>query len=205
MMKWDIDSAYLHLNKDKKLKKVIKATGLLEASHEKDLFTSLLSAIVSQQLSTKAASTIWNRFILLFPNEQATENAILKMDIEILRAVGLSYQKAGYLKNIASFSLEKSLEYKKLYRKSDEDLIEYLCEIKGVGRWTAEMILMFNLNRPDILPVDDLGIQQAMISLYELELKGKELKAEMHRISLNWQPYRTLASRHLWKWKDSLI
>lgn len=201
-MKWDIDCAYKHLKKDKKLKEIIKQTGKLEATHQKDLFTSLLSAIVSQQLSTKAAATIWNRFILLFPDEQPTEIAILKMDIEQLRAVGLSYQKGGYLKNIANFSLENTLEYKRLYRKSDDDLIDYLSSIKGVGRWTAEMILMFNLNRPDVLPVDDLGIQQAMIKLYDIQLKGKELKAEMIRISLAWQPYRSLASRHLWRWKD---
>ncbi len=202
-MKWDLEVAYKHLKKDPKLKVIIQQTGKLEAAHQKDLFTSLLSAIVSQQLSTKAAATIWNRFIQLFPDEQPTEMAIIKMDIEQLRAVGLSYQKGGYLKNIANFSLEHTLEYKRLYRKSDEDLIDYLSSIKGVGRWTAEMILMFNLNRPDVLPIDDLGIQQAMIKLYDIPYKGKELKAEMIRISLSWQPYRSLASRHLWRWKDS--
>lgn len=202
-MKWDIDAAYKHLRKDPKLKEIIKQTGKLEAAHQKDLFTSLLSAIVSQQLSTKAAATIWDRFVKLFPDEQPTEMAIIKMDIEQLRAVGLSYQKGGYLKNIANFSLENTLEYKRLYRKSDDDLIVYLSSIKGVGRWTAEMILMFNLNRPDVLPIDDLGIQQAMTKLYEIPYKGKELKAEMIRLSLKWQPYRSLASRHLWRWKDS--
>lgn len=203
-MKWDIEDAYKHLRKDKKLKEIIRQTGKLEAAHQKDLFTSLLSAIVSQQLSTKAAATIWGRFIKLFPDEQPTAIAILKMDVEQLRSVGLSYQKGGYLKNIAQFSIDKTLEYKKLYRKSDDDLIDYLSSIKGVGRWTAEMILMFNLNRPDILPVDDLGIQQAMIKLFEIPHKGKELKAEMIRLSLKWQPYRSLASRHLWKWKDQV-
>lgn len=202
-MKWDIEVAYKHLRKDPKLKAIIKQTGKLEPAHQKDLFTSLLGAIVSQQLSTKAAATIWDRFIQLFPEEQPTEMAIIKMDIEQLRAVGLSYQKGGYLKNIANFSLEKTLEYKKLYRKSDDDLIDYLSSIKGVGRWTAEMILMFNLNRPDVLPVDDLGIQQAMTKLYDIPFKGKEMKAEMIRISLAWQPYRSLASRHLWRWKDN--
>lgn len=202
-MKWEIEVAYKHLRKDPKLKEIIRQTGKLEPAHQKDLFTSLLNAIVSQQLSTKAAATIWNRFVQLFPDEQPTEMAIIKMDIEQLRAVGLSYQKGGYLKNIATFSLENTLEYKRLYRKSDDDLIDYLSSIKGVGRWTAEMILMFNLNRPDVLPVDDLGIQQAMIKLYDIPFKGKEMKAEMIRISLAWQPYRSLASRHLWRWKDN--
>jgi DNA-3-methyladenine glycosylase II len=202
-MKWDIEVAYKHLRKDPKLKEIIRQTGKLEPAHQKDLFTSLLSAIVSQQLSTKAAATIWNRFVQLFPDEQPTAMAIIKIDIEQLRAAGLSYQKGGYLKNIATFSLENTLEYKRLYRKSDDDLIDYLSSIKGVGRWTAEMILMFNLNRPDVLPVDDLGIQQAMTKLYDIPFKGKEMKAEMIRISLAWKPYRSLASRHLWRWKDN--
>lgn len=199
---WDIKTAYRNLNKDPKLKTIIKETGKLEPAHHKDLLGALLGAIVSQQLSTKAAKTIWERFINLFPDKKPTAEAILSMDTEMIRAAGLSYQKAGYLKNIAQFSIEKTLDYRKLYRKSDEDLIEYLSSIKGVGRWTAEMILMFNLNRPDILPVDDLGIQQAMIKLYQLEQKGKFLKEEMIKIAESWRPYRTLASRHLWKWKD---
>ncbi len=201
-MTWDIQKAYRVLNKDLQLKAIIKETGKLEQTVHKDLFTSLLRAIVAQQLSTKAADTIWGRFIVLFNGEKPEAESILKMDIEQLRKAGLSYQKGAYLKNIAAFSLENTLDYRRLYKKSDEYLIEYLSSIKGVGRWTAEMILMFNLNRPDILPVDDLGIQQAMINLYGIKSKGKDLKAEMLEISLNWQPYRSLASRHLWKWKD---
>lgn len=201
-MTWDIKSAYKVLNKDLTLKSIIKETGRLEQTVHKDLFTSLLRAIVGQQLSTKAADTIWGRFILLFNEKKPLAHDILAIDNERLRAAGLSYQKAGYLKNIADFSIENTLDYRRLYRKSDEDLIAYLSSIKGVGRWTAEMLLMFNLNRPDILPVDDLGIQQAMIKLYGIRSKGKLLKEEMKEISLPWQPYRSLASRHLWKWKD---
>lgn len=202
-MNWDIEAAYKVLKKDPQLKIIIKETGKLNQTHHKDLFTSLLRAIVSQQLSTKAADTIWGRFTLLFEEKKPTATSILSMETERMRNAGLSYQKAGYLKNIASFSLEKSLDYRKLYRKSDEELITYLSSIKGVGRWTAEMILMFNLNRPDILPLDDLGIQQAMKALYGLKQDGKLLKEKMLQIASEWQPYRSLASRHLWLWKDS--
>ncbi|MBL7923454.1 MAG: DNA-3-methyladenine glycosylase 2 family protein [Bacteroidia bacterium] len=199
----DIQKAYRHLYKDPVMKTIIRQSGKLEPAPHKDLFSALLLAIVSQQLSVKAADTIWNRFILLFPGKKPDADSLLNMDVELIRAAGLSYQKAGYLKNIAAFSKEKTLEYRRLYRKSDEDLIEYLSSIKGVGRWTAEMILLFNLNRPDIFPLDDIGIQQAMVSLYNIKLKGKPLKEEMLRLSFAWQPYRSLASRHLWRWKDS--
>jgi len=201
-MKWDLNAAYKILNKDPDLKIIIKETGKLENTVQKDLFSSLLKAIVSQQLSSKAADTIWRRFSLLFEPHIPTAETILTMDTELMRNAGLSYQKAGYLKNIATFSLEQTLDYRKLYRKSDEELIVYLSSIKGVGRWTAEMILMFNLNRPDILPVDDIGIQQAMKALYGLKEEGKELKLKMIEVSNAWRPYRSLASRHLWKWKD---
>jgi DNA-3-methyladenine glycosylase II len=90
-----------------------------------------------------------------------------------------------------------------LYRKSDEDLITYLTAIKGVGKWTAEMILMFALNRSNVLPLDDMGIQQAIKQLYQLNSSGKQLQKEITEIAHSWQPYRSLACRHLWKWRDA--
>ena len=203
-MKWSVEDAYRTLRKDPILKKIIKATGKLDPVASKDLYTSLLTSIVSQQLSVKAADTIYSRFILLFPNKIPHPELILKLHDDQLRAVGLSYQKAGYLKNIATFSKEKTLSYKSLYRKSNDDLIEYLTEIKGVGRWTAEMILMFSLNRADVFPVDDLVIQNAIKKHYNLLSKGKELHKEMNEIAERWQPYRSLACRHLWKFKDEI-
>lgn len=203
-MKWSVEDAYLTLRKDPILKKIIKATGKLDPVASKDLYTSLLTSIVSQQLSVKAADTIYSRFILLFPDKIPHPELILKLHDDQLRAVGLSYQKAGYLKNIATFSKEKTLSYKSLYRKSNDDLIEYLTEIKGVGRWTAEMILMFSLNRADVFPVDDLVIQNAIKKHYNLLSKGKELHKEMNEIAERWQPYRSLACRHLWKFKDEI-
>ncbi len=203
-MKWSIEDAYKKLNKDATLKKIIKATGKFEPVPSKDLYSSLLTSIVSQQLSVKAADTIWSRFILLFPEQIPHPNLLLKLHDDKIRAAGLSYQKAGYLKNIATFSLTNSLSYKNLYRKSDTELVEYLTSIKGVGQWTAEMILMFSMNRADIFPIGDVGIQQAIKNHYQLTSSGKILQNEMIEVAEVWRPYRTLACRHLWKYKDEI-
>jgi DNA-3-methyladenine glycosylase II len=201
-VKEDIDKAYRILRKDPIMKDVIKSTGKINPTAGKNLYVSLMVSIVSQQLSVKAADTIYGRFEKLFPDNYPDANILLRIDDDQLRACGLSYQKAGYLKNIARFSLENTLEYKKLYRKSDDELIEYLTQIKGVGRWTAEMILMFSLNRADVMPLDDGGIQNAMKNLYKLDGKGKQLHQQMIAISESWKPYRSIACRHLWMWKD---
>ena len=202
-MMWTMTEAYKALKSDPVMKEVIRFTGRLEEVGHKDLFTSLLRSIVGQQLSGKAADTIWSRFIALFPRKKPTADALLAIDIELLRGAGLSYQKAGYLKNIALFSKEQTLDYRKLHTKTDEELIEYLTSIKGVGKWTVEMILIFTLNRQDVFPLDDLGIQQAMAKLFNLRKTGKELKKKMLKRSAVWAPYRSLATRHLWNWKDN--
>jgi len=192
-----------HLKKDKALKQVIDRVGALKSSRSQDLYVSLMKAIVSQQLSVKAADTIWGRFLDLFKDGYPDPKLLLKMKDEKLRSAGLSYQKAGYLKNIARFSIEETLDYKKLKSKSDEDLIEYLVQIKGVGRWTVEMLLMFSLNRHDVFPKDDLGIQNGIKAIYKIDPKNKkELYAEMERIAESWRPYRTLACRYIWRHKD---
>lgn len=202
-MKWNIDDAYKVLRKDLAIKSIINQTGKFDPIPNKNLYISLLTSVVSQQLSTKAADTIYGRFENLFPNNFPAPEILLRLDNDQLRACGLSYAKAGYLKNIAEFSITKTLDYKKLYRKTDKDLITYLTAIKGVGKWTAEMILMFALNRSNVLSLDDIGIQQAIKELYQLNSSGKELRKEMIEIADCWQPYRSLACRHLWKWRDS--
>jgi DNA-3-methyladenine glycosylase II len=194
-----------HLKKDKHLKKVIHQVGEITLRKNLDLYLSLMRAIVGQQLSVKAANTIWNRFITLFSDGYPLAEKVLKLHDEELRSVGLSYQKAGYIKNIARFSIEETLDYKKLKKMPDAGLIEYLVQIKGVGRWTVEMILMFNLNRLDVFPKDDLGIQNGIISLYGIKpASKKELFAHMEKISAGWQPYRTLACMYIWRHKDSI-
>lgn len=192
-----------HLKKDKSLKKVIEKVGPIKASKEEDLYFMLLRAIAGQQLSVKAAQTIWGRFLELFKDGYPDPKKVLKMDVEKMRGCGLSYQKAGYIKNIAQFSIDKTLDYKLLKAKEDEELIEYLVEIKGVGRWTVEMILMFSLNRHDVFPKDDLGIQNGIKKLYKIESSNKkELFAHMDRVSEKWKPYRSLACKYIWRHKD---
>ena len=194
-----------HLKKDKSLKKVIEQVGEIKTKKDLDLYVSLMRAIVGQQLSVKAANTIWNRFLDLFKDNYPTPKVVLKLKNDTLRSVGLSYQKAGYLKNIAQFSLDQSLEYKVLKSKSDNELIDYLVQIKGVGRWTVEMILMFNLNRLDIFPKDDLGIQNGMIDLYKINsVNKKELFAKMEKIADAWKPYSSLGCMYIWRHKDAV-
>ncbi|MFT7602862.1 MAG: DNA-3-methyladenine glycosylase II, partial [Saprospiraceae bacterium] len=132
---------------------------------------------------------------------------IIKMDIETLRSVGLSRQKASYIQHVADFFITEKLMDKEWSKIPDDDIVTYLTQIKGVGKWTVQMILMFTLNRPDVFPIDDLGIQNAMIRLYKLEGKysrertdQKALREELHLISENWSPYRTIACRYLWKY-----
>ncbi|MEQ1677381.1 MAG: DNA-3-methyladenine glycosylase 2 family protein, partial [Chitinophagaceae bacterium] len=129
---------------------------------------------------------------------------ILDTPSETLRAIGLSNAKVSYIKNVAQFEIEFGMDAKKLAKMSNEEVIEYLVVIKGVGRWTVEMLLMFALGREDVFAVDDLGIQNAMIQLYKLDNSDKKkLKEDMLRFSKKWSPYRTYACVHLWRWKDN--
>ena len=198
-----IETQLLHLKKDRKLKKVIEHVGPLSLNKPNtDLYGALIRAIVSQQLSVKAAQTIYNRFIALFKNGYPEAKIILKLSDEKMRTVGLSYQKCGYIKNIAQYSLTEGLDYEILKQKNNKELIEHLVKIKGVGQWTVEMLLMFSLGREDVFPVDDLGIQNGIKKLYALTSEKKELLKEMQELSKKWQPYCTLACLYIWRFKD---
>jgi len=201
-MSWDLNLAYKTLQKDPVMKAVIKKTGKLDHVKNTNLYFSLLQSITSQQLSTKAGDTIFGRFLDLFPERKPIPEKVIKINVEKLRAAGLSYAKAGYIKNIAEFSITHGLDYRKLNKMEDDQLMEYLTSIKGVGRWTAEMILMFTVNRPDILPVDDIGIRNEMKKIYGINGEGKKLIEQMHVTSEPWKPFRTLACRHLWRHRD---
>lgn len=167
-----------------------------------DLYVSLLQSIVSQQLSTKAANTIYGRFINLFKNNIPEAQLILKLDDDQLRAVGLSYQKISYIKAVANYSLQKNLTNEYFGKLSNEEIIEELSTIKGVGKWTVEMILIFALKRLDVFPYDDLIVRNSMIKKYDLTNKGKQLKADCHQLAENWKPYRSIASLFLWEAKN---
>jgi DNA-3-methyladenine glycosylase II len=176
---------------------------IIEEPHE-DIYRSLLSSIISQQLSTKVARVIKGRFLALFPDQYPLPELVLAQPEDTLRGVGLSFQKLGYLRNVAAFAQQGQLDYPLISVLPDEELIQHLVRIKGVGRWTAEMILMFTLGRPDVFPVDDLGIQNAMKQQYGINAAGKLLQAEMSRVAEAWRPYRTVACRYLWQSLDNM-
>jgi len=194
----------LHLSKDKKFKKLIESGETHQLKRRKNICTYLCASIMSQQLSTKVADVIYKRFIAIYGGKEPTPQQILDTPSETLRSIGLSNAKVGYVKNVAQFEIEFGMDAKKLGKMTNEEVIEYLIVIKGVGRWTVEMLLMFALGREDVFAVDDLGIQQAMIKLYKLDnADKKKLKEDMLRVSKKWSPYRTYACVHLWRWKDN--
>lgn len=185
------------------LQPLVEKVQLSKPNSSGDLYYDLLDSIVSQQLSVKVATVIFNRFLKLFDGEYPHAKQLLQLDVETMRSVGLSYQKANYMQNVATFFETEQLEGKDWHTHlSDEEIIKYLSQIKGVGKWTVEMILMFTLQRPDVFPADDLGIQQGMMRLYGLP-NDKSLKKQMHEIAEEWRPYRTTACRLIWRWKDS--
>ncbi|PKV75311.1 DNA-3-methyladenine glycosylase family protein [Pontibacter ramchanderi] len=191
-------------SKDPILTRIVGQGKPLSSSRSEDVYFRLLSAIVSQQLSTKAAATIFNRFKGLYTDQYPHPHLVLETPNETLRGAGLSFQKIGYVRNVAAFAQGGNLEHAVIDAMEDEALIQHLTQIKGIGRWTVEMLLMFALERPDVMPVDDLGIQNAMKRHYGLELSGKELKARMIEIAENWRPYRTIACKYLWQSLDNM-
>ena len=194
-----------HLARDKKIKRLIDRQQVFELRKKKNICIYLCASIMSQQLSTKVATVIYNRFLNLYGGREPRPQEILDTPLETLRAIGLSNAKANYVQNVARFTLERGMDLRKLNRMSNEEIIEYLTEIKGVGKWRGEMLLMFALGREDVFSADDLGIQTAMIGIYKLNGEDKkQLKADMIRISQKWSPYRTYACLHLWHWRDNL-
>jgi DNA-3-methyladenine glycosylase II len=191
------------LSEDPRLATILPLVTLPVLETSNDIYISLLEAVVSQQLSVKAADTIFKRFLNLFEGQNPTPERILTQSVESLRSCGLSGQKASYIQNIATFWQRPDIQNRDWLSIDNDLIINELTTIKGVGKWTVEMILMFKLGRLDVFPVDDLGIQQAMIRLYGLESKGKELKKQLYEISEFWRPYRSVASRYLWRWKDA--
>lgn len=188
-----------HYSKDPVLFEAINSSGLsIVPSIETDIYQALLRSIISQQLSGKVADVIWKRFLDLF-DLYPQPKQLLDTDLMQLRGAGLSFNKARYLQNVAEFSLENDLSFETLISLSDEEIIALLTQIKGVGKWTAQMILMFPLDRPDVFPVDDLGIQQGMKKLYAIDAEKTFLKEKMIEISELWRPYRSLASKYIWK------
>ncbi len=162
-----------------------------------DHLTTLVRAIVGQQLSSKAAATIFGRLRALFPDGQITVEGLQALDDPALRGVGLSSQKLAYLRDLCARITDGRLQLDELDQLSDEHVIERLIAVKGFGRWTAEMFLMFRLQRPDVLPVGDLGICTAVQRIYRLRQRPKPER--LKKIGEAWRPYRSIACWYLWE------
>ncbi|SKA17298.1 DNA-3-methyladenine glycosylase II [Chitinophaga eiseniae] len=197
------EHAYIsHLSKDKKLQKIISGP-LAVGVKQKNFPLRLIGAIMAQQLSTKVADVIYARFLALYDNKEPTPQQVAATPPEKLRAIGLSNAKVSYVHNVANFFMTQKLTDARLHKMDDEAVMLCLTQIKGVGRWTVEMLLMFHLHREDVFSIDDLGIQQAMARLYKLDITDKKaFREKMKTISAKWSPYRTHACRYLWQWKD---
>ncbi len=188
------------MRRDPVLGAAIKAIGpcLMADRQRKDHLTALLGSIVSQQLSTKAAATIFGRFVALFPGESVlSPAAIVALDDPTLRSVGLSGQKVRYVRDLCGRIIDGRLQLDEIEELDDEAVIQRLTEVKGFGRWTAEMFLMFRLHRPDVLPVDDLGIVNAVQRMYKLRKRPDAVK--LNKLGDAWRPYRSVASWYLWQ------
>ena len=184
------------------MRKLIEEYGALNMNLRRRIramgeYGALLRAIVGQQLSTKAAESIFGRLLDLFGGEVPTPRQILDADPDGLRAAGLSRAKVAYLRDLAARVEDGDLELDRLRELSDHEVAEQLTAVKGIGQWSADMFLMFQLGRPDVVPVGDLGIRHAVQRLYGLEkIPGPK---EVTRIAEPWRPYRTLASLYLWR------
>lgn len=193
-----------HLLKDKRLKKLVGPHEGFTLKKRKNLCIYLCASIMSQQLSTKVADVIYQRFLNLYDGKEPTPQQILDTPFETLRSIGLSNAKANYVQNVARFTLEQGMDHRVLSKMSNDEVITYLTQIKGVGKWTVEMLLMFALGREDVFSVDDLGLQNAIAAIYKLDREDKkQFKTDLLRISSKWSPYRTYACIHLWHWKDN--
>jgi DNA-3-methyladenine glycosylase II len=192
----------LLLRRDPVLAALIRKHGEcgLARAQRSDHFSALVRAITGQQLSTKAAATIYSRLVALMP-EGLTPAALSALTDEQLRSVGMSRQKTTYFRDLCEKALSGVVPLDTLESMTDEEVITALTQVKGIGRWSAEMFLMFRLHRPDVLPVDDLGIVNAVKNVYRL--RKRPTADRIRKIGAAWQPYRSVACWYLWRSLDN--
>lgn len=197
-----IKSGRLHLQKnDPVMKRIVKSVGPFQAKTKRDRFGMLVNSIISQQISVAAARTIRGRLMDAAGDGKrspkiAPEN-LLEFDVDSLRSIGVSRQKATYVLDLADKVSSGAVELDDIHRKDDDAVIESLTQVKGIGNWTAQMFLMFSLGRLNVLPVDDLGLKNAIRKQYELdEVPGR---SEMEDLAVNWRPFATIACWYLWQ------
>ena len=202
-MQVDYARARRHLMRhDPVLGRLVKKVGAcgLASAHDMDRFGLLVRSIVSQQLSAKAAMTIHGRILAALGAERATPEALLSIEEDRLRACGLSRAKVASVRDLATKVTAGSLSLESLDALDDEAVIEAMTAVRGIGRWSAEMFLIFRLGRPDILPVGDVGVQRAMRALYGL--RKHPSPARMTELARPWRPYRSVACWYLWRSLD---
>ena len=197
----DIEAGLDLLKRDKKMQVLINKFGRPDYNLRQDYYQSLLRSIVFQQLSGKAAQTIYERLVNLIPKTtNLCPNEVLKLDKDEMRKAGLSFQKINYVRNLADYFENNSFKKKEVEKMTDEEISKELIQIKGIGQWTVDMFLMFTLNRTDNLPYKDLGIQKGIMKI--LNMKNLPSKKEMENCSRKWRPYRTIACWYLWRIAD---
>ena len=197
----DIEAGLDILNRDEKMRVLISKFGRPNFNLRQDYFQSLLRSIVFQQLSGKSAKAIYERFVNLIPEtSNLSPKEVLKLDKDEMRNTGLSFQKIDYIRNLANYFEDNSFQKKDVERMTDEEISNELTQIKGIGQWTVDMFLMFTLNRADILPYTDLGIQKGFKII--LNMKNLPSKKKMETCSKKWRPYRTIACWYLWRTVD---
>ena len=194
------------MKQDPKLAKVMKELGPIHPDLDRrasrpDPYTALARAICGQQLSTKAAATIWGRIEELFGGSTPSPQQVIDADPQAMRDAGLSWSKVSYFRDLAERVRDGELDLRVLPERSDAEVIEELTEIKGIGRWTAEMFLIFHLGRPDILSTGDLGIRKAAQLAHGLD--EMPTPAELEELGQAWEPHRTLACLYLWRSLDN--
>lgn len=192
-----------YLSRDQHFKEILPSLDVVVLEKQNKVYLRLCRSILSQQLSVKVARVLYQRFLDLFGGREPTVRQILAVPQDRLQEIGFSKAKSEYVHNVCNFFMEHKITDGKLHSMENDAVIDLLSAIKGVGRWTVEMILIFTLARPDVFPVDDLGIRNAMIRLYNIKVADKKkLRQRLIRISEKWSPYRTYASCYLWQWKD---
>jgi DNA-3-methyladenine glycosylase II len=205
--KLDVERGTRHLRrKDPTMRELIKRLGKLDPNARRrgrpaEAYGALVRSIVGQQLSTKAARTIYERMTQLWDGRTPTPPELLDADPDAIRAAGLSRPKIAYLRSLAEHVLSGELELDRLDELSDEEIAAELTAVKGLGQWTADMFLIFHLERPDVLPVGDLGVRNAARQVYDLE--ALPTAAELEEIGEPWRPHRSLAALYLWRSLDN--
>lgn len=199
-------AAIAHLRRDKTMAKIIDRVGpcTLRPTLVKDHYTRLIQSILSQQVSVKAAQAMYGKLAANFPRKRPTPALMIEFltngTEEAIRACGVSRQKKGYLHDLALRFHDKTIDPKRFDRMTDDELIEQLTQIKGIGRWTVEMLLIFALNRPDVWPVDDLGIRISVGAHWPRKFPdGRPTSKELVTFADKWRPWRTVASWYLWR------